>query len=230
MSSKRITIEPETELRYGDTVEQLPLWYDAGQFEGSSTVMSFSRKSKRGGGTAGITLGTASHRWILFAGDLILITLSNFLSAWIRFGLPVNSVAMYTIAWVVTLILFPPAFYIFDLYNPERSFRSWETAYRSALAIGLVAVLSVCVFFLLPNGTYGRGVMVLQVVVAWVFVNGWRSLYSAYFQKATSKIPVIVIGAGESGRNLYDLLKSPLSPYEVKGFVDDDPGKTGRSI
>jgi hypothetical protein len=32
------------------------------------------------------------------------------------------------------MALYPPALYAFDLYNVDRSFRSWETAYRSAFA------------------------------------------------------------------------------------------------
>ena len=36
------------------------------------------------------------------------------------------------------------------------------------------------------------------------------------------KVPTLILGAGFCGRTICRLLKSPLSPYEVKGFLDDN--------
>ena len=230
MIRDKMPVEQEPELRYGDSVEQLSLWYDRDLGVSSGTVTRLTRRGGGSGRAGSIALGMAGYRWLLLAGDAFLVALAGFLSTWIRFGMPENTIQEYTIAWTVTMVLFPPLLYVFDLYNPERSFRSWDTAYRSGLAVVLVSILAVSIFFLVPFGAYGRGIMVIQAFLAWLFLNGWRWLYGFYFQKAAPKIPVVIIGAGACGRALYQLLKSPLSPYEIKGFIDDDPTKTGKCL
>lgn len=174
----------------------------------------------------GISLGTPQHRWLLFLGDALLIMLANFLSSWIRFGLFSNTVYVYGLAVAVTLIVYPSMLYVFDLYNLERTFRSWETAFRSSLTVFSGGIISVVVFYLLPDGSYGRGIMAIQMGLTWLFLNGWRWAYGTLFQtSAIGKTPILVLGAGQCGKAICDLLGSPFSPYEVKGFLDDDLSK-----
>ncbi len=68
--------------------------------------------------------------------------------------------------------------------------------------------------------------MAIQMGLIWLFFNGWRWAYGALFQtSAIGKTPTLVLGAGLCGKAIYDLLCSPFSPYEVKGFLDDDLSK-----
>jgi sugar transferase (PEP-CTERM system associated) len=176
-----------------------------------------------------VSVGFPRFRWLLLVGDLILLGLAGLLSIWIRFGVPLDTFAVYTIASVITLGIYPATFYIFDLYNVERSFRSWETANRSLFAVALGAIIITFAFYLLPDGSYGRGIMAIHVSIVWILINGWRWLYGYLFQTVVPKIPALILGAGDTGRMAYSLLKAPLSPYEIKGFLDDDPEKLGRS-
>jgi sugar transferase (PEP-CTERM system associated) len=178
--------------------------------------------------SGGISLGSPQHRWLLFLGDAFLIIVANFLSSWIRFGLVSNTLYVYGLAVVVTLVVYPSALYIFDLYNLERTFRSWETAFRSSLTVVAGGLVSMVVFYLLPDGAYGRGIMAIQMCLIWLFLNAWRLAYGALFQtSAIGKTPILVLGAGQCGKAIFDLLCSPFSPYEVKGFLDDDLSKQG---
>jgi len=190
------------------------------------TVFPKERKSKAGHEVA---VGLPVYRTILLAGDVVLIMLASFLAAWFRFGSPINTLVIYTIASLITLVFYPPALYIFDLYNTERSFRSWESVYRSMFAVIAGGVFVVSVFFIVPYGAYGRGIMAIQMGIAWILLYGWRWLCADLFPRTNPKSPALIIGAGNCGRAIYRLLKSPLSPYEVKGFVDDDPLKLGES-
>ena len=195
----------------------------------SNSVVTVFPEVKRSRKAYEITAGLPIYRSILLVGDLIIIMLASFLATWLRFGFPVNTIAIYTTAFVVTLVFYPPALYIFDLYNIERTFRSWESVYRSMLAVALGGILVVSVFFVVPFGAYGRGIMAIQVGLVWIFIYGWRWLCTDLFPKANSKNTALIVGAGNCGKAIYRLLKSPLSPYEVKGFLDDDPLKLGES-
>jgi sugar transferase (PEP-CTERM system associated) len=178
--------------------------------------------------SGGISLGSLQHRWLLFLGDAFLIIVANFLSSWIRFGLVSNTLYVYGLAVVVTLVVYPSALYVFDLYNLERTFRSWETAFRSSLTVVAGGLVSMVVFYLLPGGAYGRGIMAIQMCLVWLFFNAWRLAYGALFQtSAIGKTPILVLGAGHCGKAIFDLLCSPFSPYEIKGFLDDDLSKQG---
>lgn len=177
-----------------------------------------------------IFFGHPKQRWLLICGDLFILILAHYLASLVRFSEPVSTLSFYAWVFIVTMCVYPTALYIFDLYNISRTFRSWETLLRSALAIFIGGVVSVFLFYLAPYGWYGRGVMAIHMFLAWVLLNGWRWAYAAFFQPALSRIPVLILGAGQSGRTVYELLKSRLSPYDVKGFVDDDPGKVGTSF
>jgi sugar transferase (PEP-CTERM system associated) len=193
------------------------------------SILQKQRKKKKTEMTGGTSIGFPRYRWLLLLGDLMLITIANYLSTWIRFGFPLDTLTEYTVASTITLGIYPAILYIFDLYNVERSFRTWETACRSALAIVLGSFLVIFAFYLMPYGPYGRGIMAIQVVFVWVLLNGWRWAYGLLFQVAIPRIPVVILGAGYCGRTIYELLKSPLSPYEIKGFLDDDPDKLSKA-
>jgi sugar transferase (PEP-CTERM system associated) len=172
-----------------------------------------------------IILGYTKYRCLLVLGDMLLITLANYGAAWIRFKYPINIFAVYTTAFIVTLLLYILALYIFDLYNMSRPFRSLQTIFRGLCAIFLGGVASIFLFYLVPYNGYGRGVMAIQMVLAWFLLNGWRWAYSILYQSTISKIPVLIVGAGFTGHSVYQLLNSHFSPYEIKGFLDDDPAK-----
>jgi len=178
--------------------------------------------------TGGRSPGTLQHRWLLFLGDALLIILANLLSSWIRRGLVSSTLNVDGLAMAMALIVYPPMFYVFDLYNLERTFRSWEAAFRSGLTVVSGGIISVVVFYLLPQGAYGRGVLAIQMGLTWLFLSGWRWVYGALFQtSAIGKNPTLILGAGRCGKAIYDLLRLPFSPYEVRGFLDDDRSKQG---
>lgn len=176
---------------------------------------------------AEVPLGFPRHRWLLLLGDVVLISLAVILSIGLRISFHWNIILYFSIEPASTLVLYPLALYIFDLYNVERVFRSWETTFRSAIAVALGAFLAVAAFYVVPFGPYGRGIMVIEAVLVWYFLNLWRWSYGIIFQKSGQRVPTLILGAGFCGRTIYKLLKSPLSPYEVKGFLDDNPDKAG---
>ena len=177
-----------------------------------------------------IALGFTKERFILFMGDLFLIVLSALISTWVRFGQPVNVFTTYTGALILALVLYPIPLYVFDMYNMRWSFQSKETILRTSVAVLLGAFLSALFFYLLPAWQYGRGVLFIQAFFLIIMVTGWRMAYGSLFQATLSKVGTLVLGAGECGKTVYRLLSSPLSPYEVRGFLDDDPANQGKRV
>lgn len=176
------------------------------------------------------SLGSPRYRLVLLLGDIAFIILACIVSVCIRSGFTIAVDPPVVVALSFTLFVYPMTFYIFDLYNPERTFRSLETALRSCLAILLGAALSMFFFYFLAEGRYGRVVMSIHGAVTWLLLNAWRWAYGARFQTAVKKIPTLVLGAGQCGKAIHQLLSLPFSRYEVKGFLDDDRLKHGTTV
>jgi len=218
-------LHPETGVPYHPTVQG---YFPAGRVEVRrgpdplETAVEDGRNERRPQADAEVPLGFPRYRWLLLLGDVVLISLAIIAAVGLRVGFGGRALLHYSIGPISTLVLYPLALYIFDLYNVERVFRSWETTFRSAIAVTLGTLLAVCVFYAVPLGSYGRGVMVIEASLAWYFLNLWRWSYGIVFQKTGPKVPTLILGAGFCGRTICRLLKSPLSPYEVKGFLDDN--------
>lgn len=218
-------LHPETGAPYHPTVQG---YFSAGRVEVRrgpdplETAVEDGRDERRPQADAEVPLGFPRYRWLLLLGDVVLISLAIIAAVGLRVGFGGKALLHYSIGPISTLVLYPLALYIFDLYNVERVFRSWETTFRSAIAVTLGTLLAVCVFYAVPLGPYGRGVMVIEASLAWYFLNLWRWSYGIVFQKTGPKVPTLILGAGFCGRTICRLLKSPLSPYEVKGFLDDN--------
>jgi len=227
MSKNRSYTGSDSPFGYGRIVDELLSARSEDSAERARSVITVFPKDGKAAKSHSIPVELPMYRWLLLIGDLMVIALASFLATWFRFGLPVNILAVYTTSLIVTFVMYPPAIYVFDLYNTERSFCSFEMVYRSALAVILGGVLAITVFYIAPYGPYGRGIMAIQMGLTWTFLNIWRWIYQVYFRKAVPKEPALILGAGYCGRTIYRLLQSQLSPYDVKGLLDDDPLKLG---
>ena len=168
------------------------------------------------------------QRWILLFGDVALILLATQLSPWLRIGRPFNVFDIHTGASAFTLLLYLVMLYIFDMYNTGRAFRSADAALRIAVAVGVAGIFSAFLFYSLPSWKYGRGILLIQIVMVWGFLTGWRRVYSWIFSIAVGKKDLLILGAGDCGTALCRLLEAEFSPYRVVGFLDDDPAKQGK--
>lgn len=168
-----------------------------------------------------VTFGIGRYRAILFLGDLFVAAASALFFLWMS-AASRESMAVYPWAALSTIFFCPAACYMFDLYNlgqPTQSLK--EMLKRSVLSVLLVG-LSLMVLHVSLGGHLNTIRIILQMMLLWMGIVLWREVYMLFSQSVMYKKPTLILGAGESGKALYELLKLPLSPYQVKGFVDDD--------
>ena len=170
------------------------------------------------------------QKWLLLLGDAVLILIAAHLSTMIRLGHAINVFHHYTGATTFTMFLYLVMLYIFDLYNLNRNFNSRDSAFRTLLAVMIAGFFAAFLFYSLPRWRYGRGIFLIQMIMVWFLLNGWRWVFSILFPAAMGKEKTLVLGAGRCGTALYELLKSRISPYRVAGFLDDDPGKLQKNV
>jgi sugar transferase (PEP-CTERM system associated) len=168
------------------------------------------------------------QRWFLFLGDVLLMTMASLLATWIRLGAGVDLIADYTGALAISLMLAPMSLYVFDMYNVEKRFGLTQTFIRTTLAFLFVAAACSSLFYLIPQWQYGRGVFITEIGFSVLLLVGWRVIYNRVLPANTLKTSALVVGAGAAGMSVYRLLCASHSPYEVKGFLDDDLSMQGK--
>jgi len=161
-------------------------------------------------------------------GDIGLIVLAVSISVAVRLT-PINVVDRYTGATAFVVICYIACYYIFDLYNPYRRFRSMRFLTHFVIAVSAGTILAGAVFYAGLYWKLGRGILLLDAVLIGVFTYLWRAIYAQSFGSIRKKRRVLIAGAGASGRAVYNILKDS-EDYSVVGFIDDDSAKKNTEI
>jgi len=166
---------------------------------------------------------------LLFIGDVFLIIISIYLAYLVRLQEYKNVLSVYTGASTFTLSIYCLLFYIADLYNFNYSFKSPSFIFRLFITVTIATSVIGTIFYLLPAWKYGRGLFALAGVFVFLLTLSWRFIILIILELTRRPVKIIILGAGQSGRELYKIL-SPRKRYEIVGFLDDDPQKKGASI
>jgi exopolysaccharide biosynthesis polyprenyl glycosylphosphotransferase len=144
--------------------------------------------------------------WFGFSWEFI-----RFRAGWVVF-LP--------LAWIVLLV---------NLYDLRRA-GSWGQTVRGVLiAAGIGLALYTFVYFLpdQPGSLPRRGPLYF-LFFASILTIGWRWLYIRIFTAPAFLRRALIVGAGDSGRAMVNVIHAmEPAPYHLVGLIDDDPTKAG---
>ncbi len=180
--------------------------------------------------------------FLLMLYDIIAVNLAYLVALWLRFDCQYNSIPEKYL---------DPAFQIMPLHTivmlcllgMMKLYRSvWRYASLPELMrifwaslIGAAVQIAGTLLFLqrMPISYYFIGWMLMFAALA-VSRFGYRALHMLYRGRSRGNRPgknVMVIGAGEAGKQLLDeMLRSNRLNAQVKCFIDDDPSKQGKYI
>jgi FlaA1/EpsC-like NDP-sugar epimerase len=139
------------------------------------------------------------QRLLLLLGDVALILAATQLAPLIRLGQALPIFDVHTGASTFTVLLYMTMLYIFDLYSMGRRFDSRDTAFRMAVAVAVAGFFSAFLFYSFPSWKYGRGIFLIQMLLVWGLLTGWRRVFLMIFPRAARKENVLVLGAGRCG-------------------------------
>lgn len=175
------------------------------------------------------------RRFILMFGDLVVTYLSVFIAliTWAQrdfldfsgaFLIQRAPFWFYLLPFMWMLILI-------DLYDIRRASRRKDTMRGVATAALISLLIYMIVFFISdPNSLPRRGVLIF-VVAATILTIAWRFLYIRVFTAPIFMRRALIVGAGKAGTSLAKMINEALpSPFQILGFIDDDPGKVGQSV
>jgi len=169
-------------------------------------------------------------RLISLLADTVLISCSFWLSYWIRLDslTPIHSEAHWLLlAFIIPITIF--CFIRIGLYRAVLryvSFRVLLTVLLGVLFSSLLLVTSAFIFdVFLPRST-----AILYFTTTFILIGGVRLFFRMVVSRLNTKsTPVLIYGAGASGRQLH-LSLNQSSDYLPLMFVDDDPKLINSSI
>lgn len=164
-----------------------------------------------------------AKRFISVLIDCVLLSLAYWGSFWVR--LDQQTPFFSADHWAVLVVLLPITLVIFirtGLYRAVLRFVSFRVLWTTSLGVLISTVVLVLLAFyhevFLP-----RSVPVIYFAFALILVGGSRLFFRMLYQNAKGgRVPVVIYGAGMTGRQLHLSLNQG-NDYFVVGYVDDDP-------
>lgn len=177
-----------------------------------------------------------TRRVLVFFLDVALIAAALTLAFLLRFDFQLPSEQWATLfqALAIALVAKSVMFVASGMYRSIWRYASLQDAYEIFKVVTLSSMVSAFLLIFM-NGPFAlpRSIYILDWFLLFSLVAGSRLVWRVY--RETKFIPslrkgrkTLIIGAGEAGNLLLrEIRKQCNSPYNVIGFVDDDPEKRG---
>jgi len=177
-----------------------------------------------------------TRRLLVFFLDVALIAAALIFSFLLRFDFQIPSSQYHTLlqGLMVVLLAKPVMFAASGMYRSIWRYASLQDAYEIFKVVTFSSIVSACLLVFM-NGPFAlpRSIYILDWFLLFAFVAASRLIWRVY--RETKFIPslrkgkkTLIIGAGDAGNLLLkEIRKQSNSPYNVVGFVDDDPEKRG---
>ena len=176
------------------------------------------------------------RRPLIIIVDLAIISLSNYLSFWIRFDgdIPDQQINTFvqTLPWLI--VIRGVAFFFFRLYEGLWRYTSiWDLYKILSGVVSSTIVLYAFIHVVFPIMVYPRSIHIIDSILLIGFLVGIR-LPARFIREIRGWQPkkkVLIFGAGDAGERIVREMKSRSSyPYEAIGFIDDDSSLVGQRI
>lgn len=171
--------------------------------------------------------------------DVILILLAYWCAYAVKFGALSGSTAWKLFLRTLPVLVFVKmaAFLVMGVYRGIWRYTSLDDLIVFAKAVVLSSVLSVmAVLFAFRFEGFSRTVFLIDGILMFMFLAGSRMAFRLFRQvipvaRNAGGRRVLIYGAGDGGELLLrELLNNRALKYSPVGFIDDDPGKTGKLI
>jgi len=158
--------------------------------------------------------------------EFLLISGAVMLAALLRFSLAdwdLASSLSYCLHAGLMAFVCQLCMYYADLYNLRVAFSSRTLLVKLGESLGVVTVVLMGVFYLLPQLSVGRGIFVSSLMLAFALLFGWRLFYQGLHTINHFRIKVLIIGTGEDACRLaLELVDKRQLGYDVHGFIGEN--------
>jgi FlaA1/EpsC-like NDP-sugar epimerase len=185
---------------------------------------------------------TSVNFWIMLFCDALCVLLAYLLAYYLRFEAFLLHDRQLYYAGSLTLVfgIKLPVFYFMGLYNGMWRYTGFRDLQKIIKAV-LLSSATIVSIMLLVNRFQGfsRAVFIMDAIICLLFLCASRISIRYLLQNSRSrqkekpkrKKRILLIGAGDAAEKVVrEIGDNPGLPYEVVGFVDDNPAKIGMRI
>ena len=177
-----------------------------------------------------------AKRVLVFFLDVLLIAAAIVFSFLLRFdfAIPSDQSSALIQGLAVVLVVKPILFAASGMYRNIWRYASLQDAFQIFKVVTFSSMVSIFLLvFMGGKFALPRSIYILDWFLLFAFVAASRLIWRIY--REAKVVPslrkgkrTLIIGAGDAGNLLLkEIRKQANSPYNVVGFVDDDPGKRG---
>lgn len=181
-------------------------------------------------------LGASERVIILLIGDILMAALALVLAlyiwaagdSWLQFSMefiierPDFWFYLLPFFWVLLLI---------ELYDVNRASNAREILKGIGLATFIYALVYLVIYFSAAPKSLPRRGVAFFIVFAAGFTLLWRLAYIRMFTPPHLLRRVLIVGAGNAGRTMVNVIaEQDQPPFLTIGLIDDDPQKQGMEI
>ena len=184
-------------------------------------------------------LSIGSHqvptRTLLLLGvDAVAIVLASMAAIALRLPAEVPGVFADGGIWakigLITLVSWL-SLYFSDLYDFRVVRRRTSLLVHIMQALGAACVVLAVTYFLVPEASFGRGIVIITVPVIFTLLLTWRLSANMTNLLARGDERLVVIGTGDAGISLVrHILGHPEYNIKVVGFLDEQGQDIGKSL
>ena len=184
-----------------------------------------------------------AKRSIVLLLDFSLCILTTWFAYYLRLGefISLSDTEYYfskglVLASMVSACITLPIFLLSGLYRAIFRYSGWPAVMTIARAVGFYSLLYVLIFTVIGFSGVPRTVGIIQPMLLFLMVGGSRLFARVWLGdqyrsilKRSDRPKALIYGAGNSGRQLSDVLSNSYE-MEIVGFLDDDPRLQGQVI
>ena len=185
---------------------------------------------------------TSINFWIMLLCDALCILLAYMLAYSLRFeAFLLHERKLYYAGSLLLIFgIKLPIFYLMGLYNGMWRYTGLRDLQNiiKAVLLSSATIVSIMLFVNRFQG-FSRAVFIMDAIICLLFLCTSRISIRFLLQHTRSrqkerpkrKKRLLLIGAGDAAEKaVREIADNPTLPYEVVGFVDDNPTKTGMRI
>jgi len=181
------------------------------------------------------------RRLALFVFDLALGCLSLYFAYWLRYegSLPPETLENYFGLIGFVLVSRTIAYFYFGFYTRFWKYSTLEDLIQIIKAVATGTFLLLFTSFLYNRSfLIPRSVIIIDMLLLIMMLGGSRLGWRLFREQLTNqnkmdeshRLPVLILGAGDTGAHLLRYIQRFAQQYKVIGFLDDDPKKLNNSL
>lgn len=183
-----------------------------------------------------LTLPRSMKMGVVFSVDIIAALLSTWCAFYLRIDQIGSPILEQWYVYIIAILLFIPIFVSLGLYRAIFRYAGMPAVVSTALAVAIYGFIFFLILLFSRFDGVPRSIGVIQPILFLLLAGGWRILARYWLAEAaepglpkTDKKHLLIYGAGEAGVQTASAL-NVMREFTVRGFVDDDSEKIGRTI